>query len=95
MTHLRQMMLDELQRGNYSAITTLNYLRVVADFAKYFGKSSDKLGPNELRTYQACLLRERKLTPRRVVNGVAALRFFFVKLSSATYFHAQWCARGA
>jgi site-specific recombinase XerD len=73
------MMLEELQRRNYSAITTRNYLRVVSDFAKHFGKSPDKLGLNELRTYQAYLLRERKLTPGTVVNQVAALRFFFVK----------------
>jgi integrase/recombinase XerD len=78
-THLRRMMLEELQRRNYSAITTRNYLRVVTDFAKHFGKSPDKLGLNELRTYQAYLLRERKLTPGSVVNQVAALRFFFVK----------------
>src|SRR5207302_1858902 len=73
------MMLEELQRRNYSAITTRNYLRVVTEFAKYFGKSPDKLGPNELRTYQAYLLTGRKLTPGTVVNRVAALRFFFVK----------------
>lgn len=79
MTRLRKMMLEELQRRNYSAITTRNYLRVVTEFAKYFGKSPDKLGPNELRTYQAYLLQERKLTPGTVVNRVAALRFFFVK----------------
>src|SRR5436190_23429569 len=72
-------MLEELQRRNYSAITTRNYLRVVTDFAKHFGKSPDKLGLNELRTYQAYLLRERKLTPGTVINQVAALRFFFVK----------------
>jgi site-specific recombinase XerD len=73
------MMLEELQRCNYSEITTRKYLRVVSDFAKHFGKSPDKLGPNELRTYQAYLLRERKLTPGTAVNCVAALRFFFVK----------------
>src|ERR1039457_4119998 len=78
-TRLRKMMLEELQRRNYSAITTRNYLRVVTEFAKYFGKSPDKLGPNELRTYQAYLLTERKLTPGTVVNRVAALRFFFVR----------------
>jgi integrase/recombinase XerD len=78
-THLRKMMLEELQRRNYSEITTRKYLRVVSDFAKHFGKSPDKLGPNELRTYQAYLLRERKLTPGSVVNQVAALRFFFMK----------------
>src|SRR6202795_1588552 len=73
------MMLEEPQRRNYSAITTRNYLWVVTEFAKYFGKSPDKLGPNELRTYQAYLLRERKLTPGTAVNCVAALRFFFIK----------------
>ena len=72
-------MLEELQRRNYSAVTTRNYLRVVSEFAKYFGKSPDRLGPNELRTYQAYLLQDRKLTPGTVVNQVAALRFFFVK----------------
>ena len=79
MTRLRKMMLEELQRRNYSAITTRNYLRVVTEFAKYFGKPPDRLGLNELRTYQAYLLPERKLTPGTVVNQVAALRFFFVK----------------
>ena len=79
MTPLRKMMLEELQRRNYSEITTRDYLRTVRNFAKYFGKSPDKLGPNELRTYQAYLLKERKLTPGTVVNRVAALRFFFVK----------------
>jgi hypothetical protein len=43
-TRSRKIMLEELQRRNYSAITTRNYLRVVADFAKHFGKSPDKLG---------------------------------------------------
>src|SRR5258708_9022278 len=73
------MMLEELERRNYSEITTRKYLKVVSDFAKHFGKSPDKLGPNELRSYQAYLLKERKLTPGTAVNCVAALRFFFVK----------------
>ena len=63
MTRLRKMMLGELQRRNYSEITTRKYLRAVSEFANHFGKSPDKLGPNELRTYQSHLLRERKLTP--------------------------------
>jgi integrase/recombinase XerD len=82
-TRLRRIMLEELQRRNYSAITTRNYLRVVTDFAKHFGKSPDTLGLNELRSYQAYLLRERKLTPGSVVNQVAALRFFSSRHSSA------------
>ena len=76
MTRLRKMMLEELQRRNYSTVTTRNYLRVVTEFANYFGKPPDRLGLNELRTYQAYLLRKRKLTPGSVVNqdgGTAVL----------------------
>jgi integrase/recombinase XerD len=78
-THLRKMMLEELQRRNYSEITTRKYLQHVTAFARHFGKSPDQLGPNELRSYQAYLLQERKVTPGTAVNCVAALRFFFIK----------------
>jgi site-specific recombinase XerD len=71
-------MLEELQRRNYSTVTTRNYLRVVAEFAKFFGKSPDKLGLNELRTYQAYLLRVRKLTPGTDQPG-SGTALFFVK----------------
>src|ERR1700726_3300434 len=79
MTRLRKMMLEELQRRNYSEITTRKYLQNVTAFARHFGKSPDQLGPNELRSYQAYLLQERKVTPGTAVNCVAALRFFFIK----------------
>ncbi len=79
MTRLRRMMLEELQRRDYSNSTTRYYLQAVADFARYFGKSPDKLGRGELRSYQAYLLRERKLAVGTVVAHVSALRFFFLK----------------
>jgi site-specific recombinase XerD len=75
----RQMMLEELQRRNYSKSTTRYYLQAVASFARHFGKSPDKLGPDELRSDQAYLLRERKLAVGSVIARVAALRFFFVR----------------
>ena len=53
MTRLRKMMLEELERRNYSAGTTRNYLRFVERFAQHFGKSPDRLGPDDLRSYQA------------------------------------------
>jgi len=78
-TRLRKMMLEELERRNYSAGTTRRYIRFVERFAQHFGKSPDKLGPDQLRSYQAYLLRELKLCPGSVENHVAALRFFFVR----------------
>ena len=79
MTHLRKMMLEELERRNYSEETTRRYLRFVERFAQHFGKSPDKLGPDHLRTYQVYLLKQRKLEPGSVENHVAALRFLFVR----------------
>src|ERR1700681_2657632 len=79
MTRLRKMMLEELQRRNYSDSTSRYYLQAVAAFAKHFGKPRDKLGADELRTYQAYLLKERKLAVGTVVARVAALRFFLVR----------------
>src|SRR3984885_11282378 len=72
-------MLEELQRRNYSESTIRAYLQAVQQFAVHFGKSPDKLGPDDLRSYQAYLLVERKLAVASVVARVAALRFFFVR----------------
>ncbi|HTV56469.1 MAG TPA: phage integrase N-terminal SAM-like domain-containing protein [Terriglobia bacterium] len=58
MTQLRKMMLEELERRNYSAGTTQRYIRFVERFAQHFDKSPDKLGPDDLRSYQAYLLRD-------------------------------------
>jgi len=63
-THLRKMMLEELQRRNYSQTTTRAYLRAVAGFAKHFGKPPDQLGPDEIRRYQAHLIEERRIGVR-------------------------------
>jgi hypothetical protein len=60
-THLRQKMLDELQRRNYSQSTVYTYLHAVEDFSRYFHRSPDRLGPDHIRQYQAYLFRERKL----------------------------------
>jgi integrase/recombinase XerD len=78
-THLRKIMLEELQRRNYSDGTIRRYLHMVEEFARHFGKSPDKLGLDHLRTYQAYLLKQRKLAVGSVVNHVAALRFLFVR----------------
>lgn len=79
MTHLRQMMLEELQRRNYSQRTTKAYLQTVWEFAKHFHRSPDALGPEHIRQFQAHLFRVRKLSANSVAQRTAALRFLFVK----------------
>ena len=46
MTHLRKMMLEELQRRNYSQTTTECYVHSIEHFARYFHRSPDHLGPS-------------------------------------------------
>ena len=65
MTHLRKMMLEELERRDYAQTTTRVYLQTVEDFAHYFKRPPDQLGPEHIREYQTYLFRERKLAIRR------------------------------
>ena len=79
MTHLKKLMLEELERRNYAASTTRAYLRAVDEYARYFNRPPDQLGPDHIRQYQAYLFRERKLTANSVTQRLGALRFFFIK----------------
>ena len=79
MTHLRTMMLEELQRRNYSENTTRCYIRTVEEFARRFNRPPDRLGPQHIRQYQAELFQKRKLSPGTVAIRLAALRFFYTK----------------
>jgi integrase/recombinase XerD len=78
-THLRKMMLEELQRRNYAETTIDSYIRAVEDFSRYFNCSPDRLGPRHIREYQAALFQKRKFSPNTVAQHLAALRFFYVK----------------
>jgi integrase/recombinase XerD len=78
-THLRKMMLEELQRRNYAETTIESYIRTVEDFSRHFNCSPDRLGPQHIREYQAELFQKRKFSPNTVAQHLAALRFFYVK----------------
>ena len=79
MTRLRQRMLEDLQRRNYSPDTIRGYIRAVQQFAEYFGRSPEQMGGEELRRYQLYLLHERKLALGTVENCISALRFLYKK----------------
>ena len=77
MTPLRQRMLHELQRRNYSPSTIRGYLGAVRQFAEHFHCSPEQLGPEHLRRYQRYLLQEKKLEPSTVEMRISALRFLY------------------
>src|SRR5215469_9566393 len=73
------MMLEELQRRNYSAETIRCYIRTVEEFSRRFRCSPDRLGPQQIREYQAELFHKRNLSPGTVTQRLAVLRFFYIK----------------
>ena len=77
MTPLRQRMTEDMQVRNLSPHTQTSYVQQVSLFARHFHKSPEKLGPEEIRTYQVYLTNERKLAPSSVLIAVAALRFLY------------------
>src|SRR5437764_14702721 len=76
MTPLRQRMLEDMQIRNYSPHTIDGYLRYVAQFAKHFHTSPDRLGSEHIRTYQLHLL-QRQVSERISIQTVWALRFLY------------------
>src|ERR1035441_9941562 len=92
MTELRKRMTEDLRLRNYSPNTILIYTNTVADFARYFHKSPDKMGPEEIRQYQLYLLDERKLAWSTFVQRTAALKFFYTRTLKQQWF-AQEVAR--
>src|ERR1700756_6063100 len=79
MTHLRKIMLEELQRRHDSEATTQRYIRLVERFAQHFHGSPDRLGTRHIRQYQAPLFTVQKLSPGSVTNHLCALRFFYIQ----------------
>src|SRR6266568_4728944 len=76
MTPLRQRMLEDMQIRNYSPHTIDGYLRYVAQFAKHFHTSPDRLDAEHIRTYQLHLL-HRQASKSIFIQTVCALRFFY------------------
>jgi integrase/recombinase XerD len=77
MTSLRQRMTEDMQVRNLALNTQSSYLQQVSQFARYFKRSPEQLGPGEIRAYQVYLTNDRKLAPSSVLIAVAALRFLY------------------
>ena len=76
MTPLRQRLVDELTRRNYSPRTVEAYVAAVARTARHFACSPDRLTPDQLRDFQLHLI--ARAASWSLFNQVAcALRFFY------------------
>lgn len=78
MTPLRQRMLEDMQIRNYSPHTIDGYIRYVAQFAKHYKTSPERLGPEQIRAYQVHLL-QQEVSESIFIQSVCALRFLYEK----------------
>ena len=76
---LRTRLIEDLRIRNYATRTIAIYVRCVALFAKYFSRSPEDLGAEEVREYQLYLREEKKASWAFFNQTVSALRFLYGK----------------
>jgi len=77
MNPLRQRMLDDMKLRNFSAGTQRSYIHYVTNFANHYWMSPERLGLDDIRSYQLHLIEQRQLSPQSVNCFVAAVKFLY------------------
>ena len=93
MTTLRQKLIDEIQLRGFSLNTQDSYVRSVVGLARFYHRSPDQIGDEEIKSYLLHRLRDQKLSASSLIVDVSAMRFFCGKvLQRPTDAIAQACA---
>jgi integrase/recombinase XerD len=79
MTQLRQRIQEDLRLRNFSERTVPLYTHTISEFAKYFHRSADQLGPEHVWTFLLHLLNERKLAWGTIQGTRSALKFLYMR----------------
>jgi hypothetical protein len=69
-------MLEDLQIRHYSPITIRVYLHSVAEFARHFGTSPERLRAEHIRQYQLFLIQEKKVSQSTIVQLVSSVPLY-------------------
>jgi site-specific recombinase XerD len=77
MTPLRQRFIEDMKIRNLAESTQQTYLGYVADFARYFGKSPEELGREDIRRYQLYLVERRGYCANSLTVATCALKFLY------------------
>ena len=73
---LRQRMIDDMTMRKLQPKTQAGYLRSVKDFTRFFGRSPDRAGPEDLRRFQLHLV-EKGVSSTTLNATITALKFFY------------------
>ena len=77
MTLLRHRMIQDMRIRNFTEATQTSYCQYVSQFARYCRRSTELLGPEDIRAYQRYLVHERKLSASSLFVAVGVLRFLY------------------
>lgn len=89
MTPLRQRMIEQLQLRNLSEATINTYVRAVWRFTKYFGKSPEQLGPEQVREYLLHLLNDKDDAWTTIQVNRGALKFLYFRVLKQGWFDEE------
>jgi integrase/recombinase XerD len=73
---LRRRMLEVMTVRKFSEATSRNYIRHIAEFAKFLGRSPDTAAAEDVRRFQVHMT-ENGARPSTLNSATSALRFFF------------------
>ena len=76
MSPLRRRMTEDMTVRNLSPATQRSYVHAVSKFSRYFGRSPDRLGLEDVRAFQVHLVATGISWPA-LNQTVCALRFFY------------------
>lgn len=79
MTQLRSRMMHDLKLAGYVRTTQQKYISAIRAFAEFHGRSPAKLDQEEVRQWVEHLTADGKLSPQRIRQHYAALRFLYGK----------------
>ena len=77
MTPLRRRFIEDLELRNLSENTIKSYVWSVTRFAKFFGKSPELLGPEEIRSYLLHLVHKKKAARSTYRIALSAIRSLY------------------
>ena len=85
MTKLRQRYIDELELRGFSPGTIDNYVRSVANLARYYHTPPNQLSDEEIKAYLLHRLRENNWSPSTANVAVSGLRQFYLLVEERSF----------
>lgn len=79
MGQLRDRMMHDLELAGYMPKTQVIYLNAIRDFAVFSKRSPAKLVADDVRTWVAWLTKDAGISPQRIRQHMAALKFLYTK----------------